>query len=161
MKKMEDSPCLLSLLLYRPNLKNIYETRPFKAACTGCTKNGCNIIWAFAGNIIFLLYIKKACPTLSLNYRKRSKRNILLPIFKNEPMGRNNEVSGAGEPPPCALSDTDVNLSAHPAPIIQPSVLCPTANAEITRAAFWQCFPTKKPHSLDGISTFSISSLPI
>jgi hypothetical protein len=25
--------------------------------------------------------------------------------------------------PPCALSDTDVNLSAHPAPIIQPSVL--------------------------------------
>ena len=33
------------------------------------------------------------------------------------------EVSGAGEPPPCALSDTDVNLSAHPAPIIQPLVL--------------------------------------
>jgi hypothetical protein len=32
-------------------------------------------------------------------------------------------VSGAGEPPPCALSDTDVNLSAHPAPIIQPLVL--------------------------------------
>jgi len=72
-----------------------------------------------------------------------------------------NAVSGAGEPPPCALSDTDVNLSAHPAPIIQPSVLCPTANAEITRAAFWQFFPTKKPHSLDGLSTFSISSLPI
>jgi hypothetical protein len=50
MKKMEDSPCLLSLLLYRPNLKNIYETRPFKTACTGCTKNGCNIIWTFAGS---------------------------------------------------------------------------------------------------------------
>jgi hypothetical protein len=33
------------------------------------------------------------------------------------------EVSGAGEPPPCALSDTDVNLSAHPAPIIPPLVL--------------------------------------
>jgi hypothetical protein len=32
-------------------------------------------------------------------------------------------VSGAGEPPPCALLDTDVNLSAHPAPIIQPLVL--------------------------------------
>src|SRR4030042_1285618 len=46
-------------------------------------------------------------------------------------------VSGAGEPPPCALSDTDVNLSAHPAPIIQPSVLCLTANGGITRAAFW------------------------
>jgi len=25
------------------------------------------------------------------------------------------EVSGAGEPPPCALSDTDVNLSTHTA----------------------------------------------
>ena len=72
MKKMENSPCLLSLLLYRPNLKNIYETRPFKTACMECTKNGCNIIWTFVGNIIFLLYIKKACPTLSLNYRKRS-----------------------------------------------------------------------------------------
>jgi hypothetical protein len=67
-------------------------------------------------------------------------------------------VSGAGEPPPCALSDTDVNLSAHPAPIIQPLVLCLTANAEITRAAFWQFFPTPKPHSLDGFSTFSIYS---
>jgi len=65
---------LLSLLLYRPNLKNIYETRPFKTACTGCTKNGCNIIWTFAGNIIFLLYIKKACPTLFTSCRKRSKR---------------------------------------------------------------------------------------
>jgi len=34
-----------------------------------------------------------------------------------------NEVSGAGDLPPCALSDPDLNLSAHPAPIIQPSVL--------------------------------------
>jgi len=79
----------------------------------------------------------------------------------SSPNDQFNAVSGAGEPPPCALSDTDVNLSVHPAPIIQPSVLCPTANAEITRAAFWQFFPTKKPHSLDGLSTFSISSLPI
>ena len=32
------------------------------------------------------------------------------------------KVSGAGELPPCALSEPDLNLSAHPAPIIQPWV---------------------------------------
>ena len=31
-------------------------------------------------------------------------------------------VSGAGELPPCALSEPDLNLSIHPAPIIQPLV---------------------------------------
>jgi hypothetical protein len=41
-------------------------------------------------------------------------------------------VSGAGELPPCALSEPDLNLSAHPAPIIQPWVLHQTANAEIS-----------------------------
>jgi len=46
-------------------------------------------------------------------------------------------VSGAGELPPCALSEPDLNLSAHPAPIIQPWVLHQTANAEIIRAASW------------------------
>jgi len=29
--------------------------------------------------------------------------------------------SGAGEPPPCTLTDPDVSLSAHPAPIVQPT----------------------------------------
>ncbi len=47
------------------------------------------------------------------------------------------QVSGAGELPPCALSEPDMNLSAHPAPIIQPWVLRPPANAEIARAASW------------------------
>jgi hypothetical protein len=30
------------------------------------------------------------------------------------------EVSGAGELPPCALSELDVTVSRHPAPIVQP-----------------------------------------
>jgi hypothetical protein len=30
------------------------------------------------------------------------------------------QVSGAGELPPYAFSEPDLNLSAHPAPIIQP-----------------------------------------
>jgi len=54
-------------------------------------------------------------------------------------------VSGAGELPPCALSEPDVNLSAHPAPIIQPWVLHQTANAEIIRAAFWLSSLTNIP----------------
>ena len=29
-------------------------------------------------------------------------------------------VSGAGELPPCALSELDVTVSRHPAPIVQP-----------------------------------------
>ncbi|MGD0920099.1 MAG: hypothetical protein ABSB22_26995, partial [Thermodesulfobacteriota bacterium] len=63
---------------------------------------------------------------LDNDYRKYSSRSQKSFAFH----AQLNAVSGAGEPPPCALSDTDVNLSAHPAPIIQPSVLCLTANAE-------------------------------
>ena len=64
------------------------------------------------------------CQNLSLdNFRKevsRLERNFARhPDFE--------EVSGAGELPPCALSEPDLNLSAHPAPIIQPLVLPQTA----------------------------------
>ena len=34
-----------------------------------------------------------------------------------------SEVSSPRDPPPKALSEPDVNLSAHPAPIIQPPVI--------------------------------------
>ena len=47
------------------------------------------------------------------------------------------EVSNTEEPPLYVLSEPDLNLSAHPAPIIQPWVLHQTANAEIIRAASW------------------------
>jgi hypothetical protein len=63
-----------------------YEIRQLQRACKGCIKNGCAIIWTFAGSIIFLLYIKRVCATLSANCWKRSKRrrnkkwgNIFLP----------------------------------------------------------------------------------
>jgi hypothetical protein len=39
---------------------------------------------------------------------------------KNKMGDVDQEVSGAGELPPCAFSEPDLNLSAHPAPIIQP-----------------------------------------
>ena len=122
---------------------------PLKDWATGCVPHG----YEAQGRLTVGIRFKKR------NQRKGEPHQSLERLVGDVTLG--GEVSGAGEPPPCALSDTDVNLSAHPAPIIQPSVLCPTANAEITRAAFWQFFPTKKPHSLDGLSTFSISSLPI
>ena len=55
------------------------------------------------------------------------------------------EVSGAGELPPCALSEPGVSLSAHRAPIIQPSVVRQTASAETARVAFWQFPPAITP----------------
>jgi hypothetical protein len=42
-----------------------------------------------------------------------------------------DKVSRPREPPPRPLSEPGVNLSAHRAPIIQPSVLHPFASAEI------------------------------
>ena len=63
-------------------------------------------------------------------------------------------VSGAGELPPCALSEPDLNLSAHPAPVIQPLVSFPIANAETARAAYGLFAPTSIPPWSDGVSTF-------
>ncbi len=63
-------------------------------------------------------------------------------------------VSGAGELPPCALSEPDLNLSAYPAPIIQPLVSFPIANAETARAAYGLFAPTSIPPWSDGVSTF-------
>jgi hypothetical protein len=42
-------------------------------------------------------------------------------------------VSGAGESHPHALPKPDVNVSAHPAPIIQPTDRPQISNEEITR----------------------------
>src|SRR6266704_883467 len=41
-----------------------------------------------------------------------------------------DESSSARESHPRALSDPDVNLSAHPAPIVQPQAVPPSANAQ-------------------------------
>jgi len=57
------------------------------------------------------------------------------------------QVSGAGEPPPCALSEPGVSLSTHRAPIIQPLVAHQTANAETARAASWLSAPARIPLS--------------
>ncbi len=48
------------------------------------------------------------------------------------------EVSSPGESHPQALSEPDVNLSAHPAPIIQPQDESPFANVRTTSVLVWQ-----------------------
>ena len=73
---------------------------------------------------------------------------------------QHHKVSRPREPPPQPLSEPGVNLSVHRAPIIQPTVSRPTANAETARIAFRQFFPTNAPPYGDGVSTFYISSLP-
>jgi hypothetical protein len=50
-------------------------------------------------------------------------------IIKYHKMTQTTESSGPREPPPQSLTDTDVNLSAHPALIDQPFVL-PVASAQ-------------------------------
>ena len=45
--------------------------------------------------------------------------------------------SSPGEFHPQALAEPDVNLSAHPAPIIQRQVKSPFANAQIALAPVW------------------------
>ncbi|MBP7331204.1 MAG: cadherin-like beta sandwich domain-containing protein [Firmicutes bacterium] len=47
-------------------------------------------------------------------------------------------VSSPGEFHPKALSEPDLNLSAHPAPIIQPLDISPSASARTTSVRVWQ-----------------------
>ena len=60
-------------------------------------------------------------------YRMRTP--ILTFLFVAE---QSIESSGAGELPPCALTDPHVNLSIHTAPIAQPHSYGPIANAQTT-----------------------------
>jgi hypothetical protein len=63
-----------------------------------------------------------------------------------------HKVSSPGESHPQALSEQDVNLSAHTAPIIQPPVESPTiANDGIISHLFWQ------RHRANGLHIFDAS----
>ena len=64
-----------------------------------------------------------------------------------------NKVSRPRELPPQSLSEPGVNLSAHRAPIIQPSVLCPSSNEGTARVAFGQFYPANVPLYVDGLLT--------
>jgi hypothetical protein len=65
--------------------------------------------------------------------------------------------SSAGESHPHALTEPDVNLSIHPALIIQPQVERLSANAEIARAPSVQSALTSIPHVVDDAATYDFA----
>jgi hypothetical protein len=64
--------------------------------------------------------------------------------------GRSEEVSSPGESHPQALSEPDVNLSAHPAPIIQPQAQSPSANGQRAVGRVSRFFPANTLPCADG-----------
>ena len=75
-------------------------------------------------------------------------------------MDVNVAVSSLGESHPQALSEPYVNLSIHPAPIIQPMAKSPSASARTVAVLFGQFAPTNVPRAVDGDSAFCISYVP-
>jgi hypothetical protein len=63
---------------------------------------------------------------------------------------RDHKVSSPGDSHPQALSEPDVNLSAHPAPITQPSVKSPSASGRKAEARVVRFCPASIPPSYDG-----------
>ena len=72
-----------------------------------------------------------------------------------------DESSSAGESHPHALTDPDMNLAAHPAPIVQPQAVPPCANAQRGAAAVGQSARANGSLGVDGLSASCISAWPI
>ncbi len=75
------------------------------------------------------------------------------PLRGSNTRRRENQVSSPGESHPQALSEPDLNLSAHPAPIIQSMVISSSAIGKRALAAGAQGALTNAPPSGDA-STF-------
>jgi|GEM_PF-2704930 len=71
-------------------------------------------------------------------YSRRYDVFLILPVLR--PASEGNRASSPGELHPEALSEPDVNLSAHPAPIIRPMARFPVASARTALVLFWQSF---------------------
>ena len=78
--------------------------------------------------------------------------------LKNQSM---QESSRPTEPPHQSLTDPDVNLSVHPAPIDQPQVWPRSANARKARSLCALCALANKMLFADVLEASCISSLPI
>jgi hypothetical protein len=75
--------------------------------------------------------------------------------------GHHHEVSSPGESHPQALLEPDVNLSAHPAPIIQPQAKSPSASEQRAEGHALRFSPTSALPCADGDSASCISFEPI
>jgi hypothetical protein len=83
-----------------------------------------------------------------------------LAFFTNLENISNPESSRPRELPPQSLTESDMNLSIHPALIDQPLVV-PIASAQTGRTAVWQCAQASKTLCVcDGV-TFCTSAWPI
>ena len=71
-----------------------------------------------------------------------------------------DKVSSPGESHPQALLEPDLNLSTHPAPIIQPQAKSLSASGQKVGAHVSRFFPTNALPCADGDSAFYISSEP-
>ena len=71
-----------------------------------------------------------------------------------------HEVSSPRESHPQALSEPDVNLSAHPAPIIQSKVIFPTANEQTAQVHDEQVGQANIRLVDDAVETFCICDAP-
>src|SRR5690242_16451733 len=76
------------------------------------------------------------------------------------PLTADDKSSSAGESHPHALTDPDVNLAAHPAPIVQPQAVPPSANAQRGAAAVGQSAQANAWPGVDGLSASYISAWP-
>ena len=68
-------------------------------------------------------------------------------LHSNIPL-EDKESSSAGEFHPHALPEPDVNLSIHPALIVQPLAASPFANGQIDWVPSLQCARTNRPPSV-------------
>jgi len=79
------------------------------------------------------------------------KRASITPTgIEDDAMLQIEESSSPGESHPQTLTDPDVNLSIHPALIVQPSVASPFANGQIDWVPSLQCSLTNRPPSVRG-----------
>ena len=79
------------------------------------------------------------------------------PVARTAAVHHNGESSSPREPPPQALTDTDVNVSAHPAPIVQPFHPI-TASVQTAISGFPLCGLTIVLLFDDGLSGVCISA---
>jgi hypothetical protein len=91
-----------------------------------------------------------------LRMQLQTEPHQALAQFIEKPLGfrsipeSDDEVSSPGESHPQALSEPDVNLSAHPAPIIQPSAQSPSASGRKAEARVARLCPASIQPSSDG-----------
>src|SRR5215510_2155966 len=91
---------------------------------------------------------------------KAFRQDVHNPAGVGFALAADDKSSSAGESHPRALSEPDVNLAAHPAPIVQPQAVPPSASAQRGAAAVGQSARANGWLGVDGLSASCISAWP-